>query len=89
MESNGDKDVDVVFEDLNLLDFNVGDYLLDDVRVPNSIKNPLPNLALETHVVASTNEDNTTSLIVAPLNELDVPTLASIVLATMNSTHVV
>jgi hypothetical protein len=89
MESNGGKDVNVVFEDLNLLDFNVGDYLLDDVRVPGSIKNPLPNLALETHVVAATNEDNTTSLIVAPLNELDAHALASVALATMSFTHVV
>jgi hypothetical protein len=53
------------------LDFNVGDYLLDDVKVLSPTRNPLLTLAPKTLVVAATNEENTTSLIVAPLNELD------------------
>jgi hypothetical protein len=67
---NGDKDVNVVFKDLNPLNFNVGDYLLDDAKVPNPTRNPFLTLALEIHVVVATNEENTTSLIVAPLNKL-------------------
>jgi hypothetical protein len=89
MTSNGDKDVNVVYKDLNPLNFNVGEYLLDDAKVPNPARNPLPTLALETHLVVATNEDNTTSLIVAPLNELDVLVLASVASTTVNSTHVV
>ncbi len=49
----------------------MGDYLLDDVKVPSPTRNPLPTLALKTLAVVTTNEDNTTSFIVAPLNELD------------------
>jgi hypothetical protein len=89
MASNGDKDVNVVLKDLNPMDFNVGDYLFDDAKVPSPTRNPFPTLALETHVVTTTNEDNTTSLIVAPLNELDVLALASVASTTMNFTHVV
>ncbi len=86
MASNGDKDVNVIFEDLNPLDFNVGDYLLDDVKVRNPSRNPLPTFTHETPMVVATNEDNTTSLIVAPLNKLDAPTLANATLAIVNST---
>ncbi len=89
MASNGDKDVNVVSKDLNPLDFNVWDYLLDDAKVPSPTRNPLTMLALDTHVVAATNEDNTTSLIVAPLNKLDVFALASVTSTIVNSTHVV
>ncbi len=67
----------------------MGDYLLDDVKVPSPTRNPLPTLAPETLMVVATNEDSTTSLIVAPLNKLDAPTLASATSAIMNSTHVV
>ncbi len=49
----------------------MGDYLLDDVKVLSPTRNPLLTLAPKTLVVAATNEENTTSLIVAPLNELD------------------
>jgi hypothetical protein len=89
MTSNGDKDVNVVFKDLNPLNFNVGDYLLDDARVPNPTRNPFPTLTLETPVVVATNENNTTSLIVAPLNELDVLVLVSVASTIANYTHVV
>jgi hypothetical protein len=50
----------------------VGDYLLDDVKVPNPTRNPLLIFAPKTPMVVGTNEANTTSLIMAPLNELDV-----------------
>lgn len=67
----------------------MGDYLLDDVKIPSPIKNPLPDLAPKTPMVATTNGDNTTSFIVAPLNKLDTLALANVALATMNSTRVV
>jgi hypothetical protein len=51
-------------EDLNPLDFNVGDYLFDDVKVLSPTRNPLTTFAPETPMVAVINEDNTTSLIV-------------------------
>jgi hypothetical protein len=89
MASNGDKDVNVVLKDLNPMNFNVGDYLFDDAKVPSPIRNPFPTLALETHVVTTTNENSTTSLIVAPLNELDALALATVASTTMNFTLVV
>jgi hypothetical protein len=67
----------------------VRDYLFDDVKVLSPTRNLLLTLALRILMVAATNENNTTSLIVAPLNELDAPTLVSVALATMNFIHVV
>jgi hypothetical protein len=54
MASNDVKDVNVAFEDLNHMYFSVGDYLLDDVKVPSPTRNSFPTLTLETPIVVAT-----------------------------------
>ncbi len=86
MATNCEKDVNLESEKGdNPPDFNMEDYLLNDEVIHSPQISPLPSFAHVAPMVETTRANNTSIFEMAPMNKLDAPTLATLIVVIFTS----